>query len=117
MEVVVPEEFWMALRVLMPDAEVSASPGEAAWFPCVELGALDFGNRLFWTAPGRLPDMDYELEVHVRPGTLCARGTWLGANPPGGIALPEQRLWLADPRAFEITRVSRAPATGKPAVS
>lgn len=103
----IPDEFLEALLVLMPDAQAGPSPGELAYFPCYEPEALDFGNRMFWTEPGSQPDLDYELEVRIPPGTLCARGTWRGADAPGGLAVPHRRVWIADPTAFEIVRIIR----------
>jgi hypothetical protein len=106
----VPDEFWDALILLMPDADVGPSPGETAYFPCYDPEALDFGNRLFRLEPGTMPRLGYELEVRIPAGALCARGTWRGADPPGGVAVPEPRLWIADPQAFEVVTEVRRPS-------
>jgi hypothetical protein len=106
----IPEEFRQALLLLMPDADVGPSPGETAYFPCYDPEALEFGNRLFRLEPNTMPRLDYELEVRIPAGALRARGTWRGADPPGGAAVPEQRLWIADPRAFEVVRETRRPS-------
>lgn len=106
----VPEEFWEALLLLMPDAQMGPSPGEPVYFPCYDSEALDFGNRLFRLEPDTMPRLDHEFEVRIRAGTLCARGTWRGSDPPGGVAVPEPRLWIADPRAFEVVREIRRPS-------
>jgi hypothetical protein len=106
----IPEEFRQALLLLMPDADVGPSPGETAYFPCYDPEALEFGNRLFRLEPNTMPRLDYELEVRIPAGALRARGTWRGADPPGGVAVPEQRLWIADPRAFEVVRETRRPS-------
>ena len=98
----VPDAFWEVLLLLMPDAEVGPSPGETGYFPCYDTEALDFGNRLFRLEPGAMPHLDFELEVRIPAGALCARGTWRGADLPGGVAVPEPRLWVADARAFEV---------------
>ena len=110
----VPEEFWEALLLLMPDAVVGHSAGETAFFPCYDAAALQFGNRLFRLDPGTMPRLGFELEVRIPAGTLCARGTWRGADPPGGVAVPQSRLWLADPYAFEIVREIRQPPETPP---
>ena len=106
---VVPDEFLGALLLLMPDAEAGPSPGETAYFPCYDPDALDLGNRIFWGEPGAEPDLDYELEVRIPVGTLRARGTWRGADPPGGIALPQDRIWIVDSSSFEVVRTVREP--------
>jgi hypothetical protein len=98
----VPDEFLEALLLLMPDAEAGPSPGETAYFPCYDLDALDAGNRIFWAEAGAEPALQYELEVRIPVGTLRARGTWLGADPPGALALPHGRIWIVDSTAFEI---------------
>lgn len=103
----VPDEFLDALMLMMPDAKAGPSPGETAYFPCFEADALDHGNRVFWIEPGAEPEFDFELEVRIPAGTLCARGTWVGADPPGGFAVPKSRIWIADPTAFEIVRTTR----------
>lgn len=106
----VPDEFREVLLLLMPDAEIGPSPGETVYFPCYDTEALEFGNRLFRLEPGTMPRLDYELEVRIPAGTLRARGTWRGADPPGGVAVPELRLWLADSRAFQVVREIRRPS-------
>jgi hypothetical protein len=106
----VPDEFREVLLLLMPDAEFGPSPGETAYFPCYDTEALVFGNRLFRVEAGTMPQLDYELEVRIAPGTWRARGTWRGADPPGGVAVPGLRLWLADSRAFEVVREIRRPS-------
>jgi hypothetical protein len=105
----VPDEFWNALLLLMPDAEIAPSPGETVYFPCYDTEALEFGNRLFCLESATMPRLDYELEVRIPAGTLCARGTWRGADPPGGVAVPERRVWIADPHAFEVIGELRRP--------
>jgi len=110
----VPDEFLKALQLLMPDAEAGPSPGEAAFFPCYDVAALDMGNRVFWTEPGAEPALPYELEVRILAGTLCVRGTWLGAEPPDGMAEPRNRIWIADLNAFEIVRAVREPPPEEP---
>lgn len=106
----IPDEFREALLLLMPDAEIGPSPGETAYFPCYDTKALEFGNRLFRLEPNTMPRLDYELEVRIPAGTLRASGTWHGADPPGGVAVPEPRLWIADARAFEVVREIRRPS-------
>jgi hypothetical protein len=105
----IPDEFREALLLLMPDADIGPSSGETAYFPCYDPQALDFGNRLFRLEPNTMPRLDYELEVRIPAGTMRARGTWHGADPPGGVAVPEPRLWIADSRAFEVVREVRRP--------
>ena len=107
---VVPDEFLEALLLLMPDAEAGPSPGESAFFPCYEPEALDMGNRIFWAERGAEPSLEYELEVRIPAGALRAKGTWLGADPPGGIALPQHRIWIVDATSFEIVRTVREPS-------
>jgi hypothetical protein len=105
--VTVPDEFVEALLLLMPDAEFGPSAGETVYFPCYDTEALDFGNRLFFLEPGCMPRLEFELEVRIPAGAVCARGTLRGPDPPGGVAVGEPRLWLADSRAFEIVRERR----------
>jgi len=111
---VVPDEFVDTLLLLMPDAVAGPSPGETAYFPCYDPDALELGNRTFWAEPGAEPNLDFELEVRIPAGTLRARGTWLGADPPAGIAVPQSRIWIVDPKAFEIVRTVRKPALDEP---
>ena len=108
----VPDEFVQALLLLMPDAEFGPSSGESVYFPCYDTEALDFGNRLFFLEPGCMPRLDYELEVRIPAGAVCARGTFRGPDPPGGVAVAERRLWLTDSHAFEIVGERRRPAKG-----
>ena len=105
----VPAEFLDTLLLLMPDADAGPSAGETGYFPCYDREALDHGNRLFWAEPGAQRDLPYELEARIAPGTLRATGTWLGADPPGGIAVPERRVWVPDADAFEVVAVIRQP--------
>lgn len=108
----VPQEFHAALRLMMPEGGLEPSPGERAWFPAYDPDALEFGHRLFWAEPGAMPGMDFEIEVEVRAGTLRARGRWHGAEVPGEVTFPDERIWLLDPHGFNVVRVVRRRPAG-----